>query len=91
MSVDCRNRRGGFFSLLELIIVLVILLFLAQKGLQVYFGKPAANQEINKLAQETGINTANYQSVISSTKERFQDILDKRQVDIESDLEQASR
>jgi hypothetical protein len=86
-----KNSRGGLFGLLELILVLIIILFLAHKGLQTYFAKPVVNQEVNKAAQEAGINTANYQTVISSTKEKFQDILDKRQSDIEAAAGESSR
>ena len=79
--------RGSFLTLLELILVLAIVLFLARKGMQSYF-KPVMNKQAEEMAHEAGINTANYQSVVSSTKEKIQGILDKQRKDTEAILGQ---
>jgi len=78
-----KNCRGSFLTLLELIIVLAIILFLVQKGLQSYF-KPVMNQQTRDTVEGAGINTANYRSVVSSTREKVQDIVNKRRSDIDA-------
>ena len=85
-----KNCRGSFLTLLELIIVLAIILFLAQKGLQSYF-KPIMNQQAREMAEGAGINTANYRSVVGSTREKVQDIVNKRRSDMDAVFGNASR
>ena len=81
------RSRGSFLTLLELVLVLAIALFLAQKGLRAYF-KPVVNKQAEDMAHEAGINTANYQSVVSSTRTKIDSILDKQRKDSDAVLGQ---
>ena len=85
-----KNTRGGFLTLLELIIVLAVILFLVQKGLLSYF-KPVMNQQDRKMIEGSGINTANYRSVVGSTREKVQDIVDTRRSDLDAVFGNSSR
>lgn len=71
------QARGGFVALLELLLVLIIVLFLVYKGINTYFRKPALNRTTEKEFSEQGINTTSYQSMISGTKEKIEDISKK--------------
>jgi ABC-type phosphate transport system permease subunit len=78
MRRNCINEaKGSFFALLELLLVLIIVLFLAYKGLNTYFKKPVLDRTTEKEFSEQGINTTSYQSVISGTKEKIEDISKK--------------
>lgn len=83
MNHVLKNLRGGLPMFLELIIVLAIILFLAQKAIQSYFRKPIRDKQAETMAHEAGINTSNYQSVIQSTRDKFKDISTQRQNELE--------
>jgi competence protein ComGC len=68
-----RKNRGSFLSLIEFLIVLAIISFLAYKILNGYL-KPALNKENQKSLSETGINTANYKTIIDTTRDKMRDI-----------------
>ena len=84
MHQKFRNFRGSFFMLLEIVIVLAIIMFMAQKSIQSYFKKPVMDKQIETMAQDAGINTANYQSVVQSTKNKINNIMEQRQNELES-------
>lgn len=84
MHQKFRNFRGSFFMLLEIIIVLAIIMFMAQKSIQNYFKKPVMDKQVETMAQDAGINTANYQSVVQSTKNKINNIMEQRQNELES-------
>ena len=86
MSVRFGNLRGSFLSLLEIIIVLAIILFMAQRMIQGYFNKPVMDKQVETIAHDAGINTANYQSVVQSTKDKIKNIMEQRQNDLESNF-----
>lgn len=79
MHQKFRNFRGSFFTLLEIVIVLAIIMFLAQKMIRGYFQKPAMDKQVETIAHEVGIDTANYQSVVQSTRDKVRDITQQRQ------------
>ena len=78
-----RLARGSFLTILELVIVLAIILFLAQRVLTNYCTRPAANKEIEKIATDTGINTENPRSMIGSTKDKVDSIMQEREKQLE--------
>lgn len=84
MNKMLHNSRGSFFSLLEIVIVLAIILFMAQRMLQSYFKKPAMDKQTETIVHDAGINTANYQSVVQSTRNKVKDITQQRQNDLEA-------
>jgi type II secretory pathway pseudopilin PulG len=69
-----RGTKGGFFTLLELLLVLIIILFLVYKGVNTYFKKPALDRATEKEFDQQSINTTSYQLIISGTKEKIEDI-----------------
>jgi type II secretory pathway pseudopilin PulG len=69
-----KNSKGGIFTILEILIVLVIISFLFTKFSKIYFGSPVANKEINRQLQEQGIDTSNARAVIDSTKSKVEAI-----------------
>ena len=84
MNYAFKNLRGSFFTLLEIIIVLAIILFMAQKVIKGYFKKPVMDKQVETMAHDAGIDTANYQSVIQSTKDKVNNIMKQRQKDLDS-------
>lgn len=74
-----RNSQGSSLSLLELVIVLAIVLFIAQKMIKSYFQNPVTDKQVETMAHEAGIDTANYQSVVQSTRDKVRDITQQRQ------------
>jgi hypothetical protein len=83
MGYIFKSLRGSFFTLLEIIIVLAIVLFMAQKMLKNYFDSPIKDKQTETIAHEAGIDTANYQSVMQSTKDKINNIMDQRQRDLD--------
>jgi len=66
------NKGFGFIGIL---LVLAIICFLFYKVMNLYFKKtPTINKETQKTLSEQGINTANYKSIVDSTREKVQDI-----------------
>ena len=77
------GRRGSFLTLLELVIVLAIILFMAKSGFKSYFTNPVKDKAVEKAAQDAGIDTTNYRSIIQSTKTTVQGITDNRAKDLD--------
>jgi len=65
------------FMLIELLVVLAIIMFIAFKVFNVYFKKPSLDKETQKVISGQGIDTTSYQSVIDSSKKKLQDIQDQ--------------
>ena len=65
------------FMLIELLVVLAIIMFIASKVFKSYFMKPTLDKETQKVISEQGTDTTSYQSVIDSSKKKLQDIQDK--------------
>jgi hypothetical protein len=68
------KERAGVLLILELLLSLAVVLFLYQKVAEHYFKKPLLDKPTEKALNEQGIDTANYRSVIDSTKNKFEDI-----------------
>ena len=62
------------FMLIELLVVLAIIMFIVFKVFNLYFMKPSLNKETQKVISEQGIDTANYKSLIDSTRNKLRDI-----------------
>ncbi len=73
------SRRGSFLMIVELVLVLVIVMFLAKKMLTTTMIKPVLDQPAQKMATDAGINTQNYQTVIQSTKQTVQGLEQQHQ------------
>lgn len=86
MNYISKSLRGSFFTLLEIIIVLAIVLFMAQKMIKNYFQSPITDKQTETIAHDAGIDTANYQSVMQSTKDKINNIVDQRQKDLDSNF-----
>lgn len=71
-----RKFKAGFM-LIELLVVLAIIMFIAFKLFNVYFKKPVLNKETEKIISEQGIDTTSYKSIIDSTKSKLEDIQNK--------------
>ena len=79
-----KYSRGSFLMLLEIVIVLAIVLLLAQKMLKSYFSNPVTDTRTESIANEAGINTGSYQSMVQSTKDKLKNITEQRQSDLET-------
>jgi len=86
MRVRFGNLRGSFLSLLEIIIVLVIILFMAQRVIQNYFQRPVMDKPVETMAHDAGISTVNYQSIMQSTKDKIKNIMEQHQDQLESNF-----
>jgi hypothetical protein len=73
------NKRGNFLMLVELILVTVIVLILARRMLTTTMIKPVLDQPTQKMAEDAGINTQNYQTVIQSTKQTVRNLEEEHQ------------
>ena len=81
-----KRQRGSFFSLLELLLVLIIIAFLSYKALNFYFKKPSLDKETEQAVSSQGIDTTNYQTTIDSVKAKVADI-NKQILSREKELE----
>lgn len=78
-----KEFKGGF-TFIGLLLVLAIILFLFYKAINLYFKKTSINEETEKTLLEQGIDTANYRSIVDSTKEKIQDIQTQRTKELEN-------
>lgn len=76
-----RKLKSGFMFL-ELLLVLAIIMFIAYKVINMYVKKPALNKEAQKISTEAGIDTSSYKSIVNSTKDKLNDIQNKRMDDL---------
>ena len=65
------------FMLIEVLVVLVIIMFIASKAFKLYFMKPSLDKESQKVISGQGIDTTSYQPLIDSSKKKLQDIQDQ--------------
>ena len=62
------------FMLIELIVVLAIVMFIAFKMWEAYSKKPVLSKETEKVMTEQGIDTTNYKTISDSIKNKVEDI-----------------
>lgn len=62
------------FMLIELLLVLAIIMFLAFKVFKLYFKRPSLNKETQRVISEQGIDTTSSKSIIDSTRKKLEDI-----------------
>jgi len=67
-----RIKKG--FMFIELLVTLAIIMFIVFKVFNLYFNKPYLNKETQKVISEQGINTANYKSLIDTTRNKLENI-----------------
>ena len=79
--IKINNRRGDFLGLIGLLLLVGVVIFLAQYFLKSSYLKPKLDKESQEAAAEAGINTANYQTVVQSTRDTVQGIVNQRQRD----------
>ena len=70
--------------LIELLVVLAIIMFIASKVLKSYFTQPSLDKETQKVITEQGIDTTSYQSLIGSSKKKLQDIQDQHMKELDN-------
>lgn len=63
--------KQAFLSLLGLLVTVAIICILAFTTFKFYFQKPVLDEPSEKFIQEQNINTTNYQSILSSTKDKL--------------------
>jgi len=66
-----RRLKQAFLSLLGLLVTIAIICILAFTTFKSYFQKPVLDEPSEKFIQEQNINTTNYQSILSSTKDKL--------------------
>lgn len=64
--------KQAFLSLLGLFVTIAIICILAFTTFKSYFQKPVLDKSTETFIQEQNINTTNYQSILSSTKDKLQ-------------------
>ena len=68
------TRRGGIFSILEILIVVAIIAFLFIKFGKLYLGSPVTDKGVNEQLQQQGIDTSTSKAMIDSTRSKLDDI-----------------
>jgi len=76
----------GFVGLLELLLAVSIILFLAYKMYNSYFKRPIADKPTEKIVSEQGIDTTNAKTVVDSTRQKLKAI-DQQSMDRMKELE----
>jgi len=66
-----KRFKKAYLSLLGLLATVAIICILAFTAFKFYFQKPILDQASEKFVQEQNINTTNYQSILSSTKDKL--------------------
>lgn len=69
-----KKSKAGFISLLELILVLAAILFLVYKMLNGSFLRPNLDTQTQQAAQEQGISTSNYKTLLDDTRSKVNQI-----------------
>jgi hypothetical protein len=64
----------GFASMIGLLFALAIVLFIFYILFNTYFKRTSMDKSTEKAVQEQGINTANYGTIIDSTRNKIKDI-----------------
>jgi type II secretory pathway pseudopilin PulG len=71
------QKRAGF-TLIEIILTLGVILFVAFILLNLNFSRPTLDEETKKAVSEQGINTTNYKTLMDSARSKIQDIQKQR-------------
>ena len=66
--------QGGFWSILEMLIVAVIIMVVATWYLRLNVTKPSVKPNEAAAFKEMGVDTASYQSTVESTKARVNEV-----------------
>jgi prepilin-type N-terminal cleavage/methylation domain-containing protein len=73
------KKADGGFALIELLVVLAIIMFIALKVLNTYYKKPPIDKGTQKVMSEQGIDTTSPGRIVDSVKKKLQTIKDDRQ------------
>ena len=69
-----KNPKKGF-AFIEILAVASVILFIIFKVINFYFrNNPAFNAETEKALSQQGINTTDYKSIMSTTREKIKNI-----------------
>ncbi len=74
MRVGAATNRRGFITLLEMVLVLAIILFVAYAALNTYFKKPALNKSTEEFLNQQDIDTSSSKAILDTTKKKINDI-----------------
>ncbi|MFA5271797.1 MAG: hypothetical protein WC412_05610 [Candidatus Omnitrophota bacterium] len=66
-----KNLKPAFLSLLGILVAVAIICVLAFTTFKFYLTKPVLDKPTEKYIQEQNIDTTNYQSLLSSTKDKL--------------------
>lgn len=69
-----RKNNSGFLGLLSLVFTLAIICFISYLTFKVYFKKPIAGEWAGESSSVQGAPPSNYQSVLSSTRNKIEGI-----------------
>ncbi len=69
-----KKDNSGFLGLLSLVFTLAIICFISYFAFKVYFKKPIVGEWAGESLSVQGAPPSNYQSVLSSTRNKIEDI-----------------
>jgi hypothetical protein len=67
---------------IEILLVLAVVMFLFFTVSKLYFKRPVISKEVQNFIAESGVDTTNYESIITSTKNKVEQIQDKHFEDL---------
>lgn len=68
------KQKNGFFTLLGIVLTMAIILVLFYYLFNTYFKQPVVDKESQKSFNEYNIDTANYKTIMDSTRDRVKGI-----------------
>ncbi len=69
-----KSKSNNAFGLIEIMIVLIIISVISFLYLKRTVTQPVVNKEVQKVAQEQGIDTSNSKKLIDTTKQKLYEI-----------------
>ncbi len=73
-----KQRKGSLFTILELLLVMALVSFLASKMFKLYFKGASATSASGVSLSAEGIDTSNAKTIVDSTKKKLDDINTQR-------------
>ncbi len=77
-----RKRHKAGFAFIELLLVLLTVMFIYYLISKFYFGRTPLNKEVDQTLAQQGIDTANYKTILDSTKAKIADIQQRQEEEI---------
>jgi len=83
-----KHTKGSVFTLLGLLLAMIIVLFLANSLIKMYFKKGSLNYSVDNSVPSNFIDTSSPTTIINSTKQKMEDI-NQRAIDRVKELEES--